>query len=281
MLPQNRFLKYIQFCTTSDEDSTSFPSTKTQIKFAEYLKRECEIVGLSDVYIDEHGYVIATLPSNTSEKIPTIGFIAHMDTSPEASGENVSAKLWENYDGSDIILNGITISPKEFPELLNYIGDTIITADGTTLLGADDKAGIAEILTAMEYLIINSKFIKHGKIKIAFTPDEEIGKGVDYFNVEKFGADFAYTVDGGKIGELEYENFNAARVKIKIQRKKCTSGNCKECNDKCFISCLRNCRYASKKRNSCNNRWIRRLLPSLLIKLQCFLSLFKLYYKRL
>lgn len=227
MIPQNRFLKYIKFNTASDEDSKTYPSTETQIKFAQYLKRECETIGLSDVHIDEHGYVLATLPANTAKKVPVIGFISHMDTSPEASGENVTPMLWENYDGTDIKLKGITLSPKEFPELLSYVGDTIITSDGTTLLGADDKAGIAEILSAMEYLIINSKFVKHGNIKIAFTPDEEIGKGVDFFNTEKFGADFAYTVDGGKVGELEYENFNAARAKIKIKGKSVHPGTAK------------------------------------------------------
>ena len=209
-----RFLTYVKHHTTSDEDSTTFPSTKTQLDFAAFLVEECKTIGLQDVSMDEYGYVTATLPG-TVKDAPVIGFIAHMDTSPDASGENIRPNIVENYDGNSIPLKEGSLSIEEFPFLKDYIGQTLITTDGTTLLGADDKAGIAEILTAMEYLITHPE-ISHGDIRIAFTPDEEIGKGVDFFNVETFGADFAYTLDGGRIGELEYENFNAARALIKI-----------------------------------------------------------------
>ena len=210
----DRFLTYVKHHTTSDEDSATFPSTKTQLDFATFLAEECNAIGLKDVAVDQYGYVTATL-HGSAKNIPTIAFIAHMDTSPDASGENINPNIVENYDGSIIPLKEGELSPKEFPFLKDYIGQTLITTDGTTLLGADDKAGIAEILTAMEYLIAHPE-IPHGDIRIAFTPDEEIGKGVDFFDVKSFGADFAYTLDGGRIGELEYENFNAARALIKI-----------------------------------------------------------------
>ena len=220
-----RFLTYVKHHTTSDEDSRSFPSTKNQLTFAAFLAKECEAIGLQSVFVDKYGYVTATLPG-TVQKAPTIGFIAHMDTSPDASGENILPNIVENYDGGNIPLNGTSLSPDEFPFLRDYIGQTLITSDGTTLLGADDKAGIAEILTAMEYLIAHPE-ISHGDIRIAFTPDEEIGKGVDFFDVASFGADFAYTLDGGRIGELEYENFNAARAIIRIKGKNVHPGTAK------------------------------------------------------
>ena len=209
-----RFLTYVKHHTTSDEDSHTFPSTKTQLDFAAFLAEECKSIGLKNISVDEYGYVTASLPGSV-KNAPVVAFIAHMDTSPDASGENIDPNIVENYDGSIISLKEGCLSPDEFPFLKDYIGQTLITTDGTTLLGADDKAGIAEILTAMEYLIAHPE-IPHGEIRIAFTPDEEIGKGVDFFNVESFGADFAYTLDGGRIGELEYENFNAARALVKI-----------------------------------------------------------------
>lgn len=215
----NRFLQYVQIDTQSDENSKTYPSTQKQWDLARLLEKELKAFGLDNVELDKYGYVTATLPSNIDKKIPVIGFFAHMDTAPDISGKNVKPQVFENYDGQNIIINkesDIILSVKDFPELKNYIGQTIITASGDTLLGADDKAGIAEIMTAFEYLIKNPE-IKHGTIKIAFTPDEEIGKGVDHFDVQKFGADYAYTLDGGPLGELEYENFNAASAKIKIQ----------------------------------------------------------------
>lgn len=220
-----RFLTYVKHHTTSDESSDTFPSTKRQLAFAAFLAKECEAIGLQSVSVDAHGYVTALLPGNTANA-PTIGFISHMDTSPDASGENVLSNIVENYDGKAIPLNGTVLSPKEFPSLKEYIGQTLITSDGTTLLGADDKAGIAEILTAAEYLLAHPE-IPHGAIRIAFTPDEEIGKGVDFFDVDKFHADFAYTLDGGRIGELEYENFNAARAIIRIKGKNVHPGSAK------------------------------------------------------
>lgn len=224
-----RFLKYVKYHTTSDENSSTFPSTEGQLIFAKELAKELKELGLSEVEVDENGYVTALLPSNTDKKIPTIGFIAHMDTSPDMCGKDVKPQIIENYDGTDIVLNkekGIILSTSEFPELKNYIGKTLITTDGTTLLGADDKAGIAEIITALEYLI-NHPEIEHGNIKIAFTPDEEIGRGVDKFNVKKFACDFAYTVDGGELGTIEYENFNAASAKIKIYGRNVHPGTAK------------------------------------------------------
>ena len=220
-----RFLTYVKHHTTSDESSDTFPSTKRQLAFAAFLAKECEAIGLQSVSVDAYGYVTALLPGNTANA-PTIGFISHMDTSPDASGENVLSNIVENYDGKAIPLNGTVLSPKEFPSLKEYIGQTLITSDGTTLLGADDKAGMAEILTAAEYLLAHPE-IPHGDIRIAFTPDEEIGKGVDFFDVDKFHADFAYTLDGGRIGELEYENFNAARAIIRIKGKNVHPGSAK------------------------------------------------------
>ena len=220
-----RFLTYVKHHTTSDESSDTFPSTKRQLAFAAFLAKECEAIGLQSVSVDAYGYVTALLPGNTANA-PTIGFISHMDTSPDASGENVLSNIVENYDGKAIPLNGTVLSPKEFPSLKEYIGQTLITSDGTPLLGADDKAGIAEILTAAEYLLAHPE-IPHGDIRIAFTPDEEIGKGVDFFDVDKFHADFAYTLDGGRIGELEYENFNAARAIIRIKGKNVHPGSAK------------------------------------------------------
>lgn len=214
---KERFLEYIKINTKSDETTGTTPSTKEQLILAEKLYNELKELGLKDVKISEYGYVYATLEENSTKVLPKIGFIAHMDTAPDYSGENVNPKIVENYDGEDIKLNeNCILSPKFSKELKNYIGQTLITTDGTTLLGADDKAGIAEIMTAIDYLI-NHPEIEHGDIKICFTPDEEIGEGADHFDVEGFGADFAYTMDGGRIGELEYENFNAAGVKVKIK----------------------------------------------------------------
>ncbi|OPJ56473.1 peptidase T [Alkalithermobacter paradoxus] len=213
-----RFIKYVQYDTKADENSSSCPSTSSQMDFAKIIVEELKSIGMTDVTLDENGYVMATLESNTDKDVDTIGFIAHMDTSPDLSGKDVKPQIVKNYDGKDIILNkekNIVLSAKDSPELLNYIGKDLITTDGTTLLGADDKAGIAEIITAMEYLIDNPQ-IKHGKIRVGFTPDEEIGRGADKFDVDKFGAKYAYTIDGGEIGELEYENFNAAVAKIKV-----------------------------------------------------------------
>ncbi len=220
-----RFLTYVKHHTTSEEGSPSYPSTKTQLVFADFLAKECCDLGLQSVSVDSYGYVTATLPG-TVNKAPTIGFIAHMDTSPDACGKNVLPNIVKNYDGGNIPLNNTSLTPDEFPFLMDYIGQNLITSDGTTLLGADDKAGIAEILTAMDYLLHHPE-IPHGDIRIAFTPDEEIGKGVDYFDVKSFGADFAYTLDGGRIGELEFENFNAARAIIRIQGKNVHPGTAK------------------------------------------------------
>jgi len=224
-----RFISYVKFDTKSDENSATCPSTEKQLKLAAFLKDEMVDIGLEDVTLDENGYLMGTLPSNSDKDIPTFGFIAHMDTAPSFSGKDVKPKFVD-YNGGDIILNkekNIVLSPKDFKELDLYIGETLITTDGTTLLGADDKAGIAEILTAMEYLIDNPE-IKHGKIRIGFTPDEEIGKGADLFDVEKFGAEFAYTIDGGRLGEVEYENFNAASAKIEITGRSVHPGTAKD-----------------------------------------------------
>jgi len=215
----NRFIKYVKIDTQSDENSDTFPSTKKQFDLANELVKELKDISLSDATIDQYGYVTATLPSNTKKQVPVIGFLAHMDTAPDMSGKNVKPQVFANYDGKDIILNkdlDVKISVNDFPEIKEYAGQTIITASGDTLLGADDKAGIAEIMTAMEYLI-NNPDVEHGTIKVAFTPDEEIGNGADHFDVKKFGAEYAYTLDGGPVGELEYENFNAAGISIKIQ----------------------------------------------------------------
>ena len=214
---KERFLEYVKINTKSDETTRVTPSTKGQLVLAEKLYNELKDLGLKDVRISEYGYVYATLEGNSNKELPKIGFIAHMDTAPDYSGENVNPRIIENYDGGDIKLNETEVlSPNFSKELKNYIGQTLITTDGNSLLGADDKAGIAEIMTAIEYLLENND-IEHGDIKICFTPDEEIGEGADHFDVEGFGADFAYTMDGGRIGELEYENFNAAGAKVKIK----------------------------------------------------------------
>lgn len=211
-----RFLGYVKHNTQSDPHSGVTPSTSVQLDFARLLSEEMQALGMTDVSVDENGYVMGYIPSNMERETPAIGFIAHMDTSPDLTGINVKPQVVENYAGNDIVLNkehGIVLAVEESPELSNYVGETLITTDGNTLLGADDKAGIAEIMTAVEHLLTHPE-IKHGKICICFTPDEEIGAGADHFNVKKFGAKFAYTVDGGEIGELEYENFNAASAKI-------------------------------------------------------------------
>ncbi len=212
-----RFLSYTQFDTQSSEDSQTVPSTPKQLVFAEYLKQELEREGLEDVEMDEKGYIYATLKSNMEKQVPTIGFISHYDTSPDCSGEHVKPRIVDNYDGGDIILSeGIVLSPTKFPELLAHKGEQLIVTDGTTLLGADDKAGIAEIVQAMCYLRDHPE-ISHGDIRVAFNPDEEIGMGAHHFDVEKFGCQWAYTIDGGDLGELEYENFNAASAKVRMR----------------------------------------------------------------
>lgn len=225
-----RFITYVKIDTQSNEESDTCPSTKGQLELANLLVKELEEIGMTDVTLDENGYVMATLPANTDKKeVPTIGFLAHMDTATDFSGKNVNPQIIENYDGNDITLNeslDIVLSPKAFPSLNNYIGQTIITTDGTTLLGADDKAGIAEIMTAMNYLK-NHPEIKHGTVRIAFTPDEEIGRGPHKFNVEKFNAKYAYTMDGGPLGELQYESFNAAAAKITIKGNNIHPGSAK------------------------------------------------------
>ena len=216
-----RFIGYVTVDTESDPESDTTPSTAKQWDLANALVEELKAIGMSDVTIDKNAYIMATLPSNVEHKVPTIGFISHFDTTPDFTGANVKPQIIENYDGKDIILNeaeNIVLSPDYFDDLLLYKGQTLITTDGTTLLGADDKAGITEIVSAMEYLIANPR-IKHGTIKVGFTPDEEIGRGAHKFDVEKFGADWAYTMDGSQIGELEYENFNAAGAKVRVKGK--------------------------------------------------------------
>lgn len=225
----DRFIKYVKIDTQSDENNSQTPSTQKQFDLAKEVEREMIEMGLEDVSLDDNCYLMATLPSNIDKDVPTIGFVAHFDTSPDMSGANVNPRIVKNYDGSDIVLNkeqNIITATKDFPELLNFVGDDIIVTDGTTLLGADDKAGIAEIMDAMQYLINNPQ-IKHGKIRIGFTPDEEIGRGADLFDVEKFGAEWAYTMDGSEIGELEYENFNASVAKISIQGRNVHPGYAK------------------------------------------------------
>ena len=217
----NRFISYVTIDTESDPNSDTTPSSKNQWDLANKLAEELKSIGMHDVSIDDKAYIMATLPSNVDHDVPTIGFISHFDTSPDFTGANVKPQVIENYNGEDIILNeaeNIVLSPSYFEDLLLYKGQTLITTDGTTLLGADDKAGICEIITAMEYLIQHPE-IKHGDIRVGFTPDEEIGRGAHHFDVEKFGADWAYTMDGSQIGELEYENFNAAGAKVKVQGK--------------------------------------------------------------
>ena len=225
---KDRFLRYVKFETRSDEKSETIPSTPAQLEFAKILVRELEEIGMENVYVNDACFVNATLPGNIDKDVPVIGFIAHMDTA-DFNAVNVNPQIVENYDGKDIVLNeakDIVLSVEEFPNLKNYVGKTVITTDGTTLLGADDKAGIVEIVEAMKYLIEHSE-IKHGTVKVAFGPDEEIGRGADNFNVEEFGADFAYTMDGGPIGELEYESFNAAGAVFKIRGKSVHPGTAK------------------------------------------------------
>ena len=214
-----RFLKYVSFDTQSDENSETTPSSPKQMVFARYLQEELTELGFEDVDLDQNGYLYATLPSNIDKPVPVVGFIAHMDTSPDMSGANVTPRIVTNYDGSDIILNeadGIVLSPRQYPELLRHLEEDLIVTNGHSLLGADDKAGIAEIVSAMVYLKEHPE-IKHGKIRIAFNPDEEIGMGAHKFDVQKFGCEFAYTMDGGEVGELEYENFNAASAKVHVK----------------------------------------------------------------
>ena len=225
----DRFISYVTIDTESDPNSTTTPSTKKQWDLANKLVEELKTIGLQDVTIDDKAYIMATLPSNVDYEVPTIGFISHFDTSPDFTGANVKPQVIKNYDGGDIVLNAdknIVLSPKYFKDLLQYKGQTLITTDGTTLLGADDKAGLTEIVTAMEFLIQHPE-IKHGKIRVGFTPDEEIGRGAHHFDVAKFGADWAYTMDGSQIGELEYENFNAAGVKITFKGKSVHPGYAK------------------------------------------------------
>lgn len=215
----NRFLTYTKIYSTSDPESETTPSTERQWDIAKYIFQELKDLGLSDVSMDENGYIMAYVPSNISEKEPTVGFIAHYDTSPDFNGKDVNPQIWEDYNGGDLVLNketGFTLSSEKFPSLKKYVGKTLITTDGTSLLGADDKAGVAEIVTAAEYLLAHPE-IKHGRIAIGFTPDEEIGRGAHKFDVKKFGAEYAYTMDGGEVGELEYENFNAAGAVVKIK----------------------------------------------------------------
>jgi len=212
-----RFLNYTQFDTQSAEDAGCVPSTKKQLVFADYLKKELEAEGLSDVEMDDKGYIYATLKANTKAKVPTIGFISHYDTSPDCSGAGIKPRIVHSYDGREIVLSeGIVSSPRKFPELLAHVGEDLIVTDGTTLLGADDKAGIAEIMQAMVYLQQHPE-IRHGRIRIAFNPDEEIGMGAQHFDVGRFGCEWAYTMDGGDVGELEFENFNAASAKVRIK----------------------------------------------------------------
>ena len=225
----DRFLQYVKFDTQSDELTNLTPSTPGQMIFAQHLEKDLKQLGLSDISLDDNGYLMATLPSNCNKQVPTIGFIAHLDTSPDMSGHHVSPRIVEKYDGEDIVLNAeknIVLSPAEFPELQDYKGQDLIVTDGNTLLGADDKAGIAEIITAIDYLKSHPE-IKHGDIRIAFNPDEEIGQGAHKFDVQKFGADWAYAMDGGAIGELEYENFNAAVAKVTFKGRNVHPGYAK------------------------------------------------------
>lgn len=225
-----RFLKYVAFDTQSDENSNVTPSTEKQRVFATYLKSELESLGLEDIYLDDKSYLYATLPANTDEKLPVVGFIAHLDTSPDMTGSGVSPRIVANYDGGEIVLceeDNVVLSPKQFPELLNHKGEDLIVTNGKTLLGADDKAGIAEIIAAVDFLLQHPE-IKHGKVRIAFNPDEEIGLGAHNFDVERFGCDWAYTMDGGEVGELEFENFNAASAKIHIKGRNVHPGYAKD-----------------------------------------------------
>ncbi len=224
-----RFIKYVKIDTKSDPASESVPSTKKQFDLAGILEAEMKAIGLEEVTLDDKGYLMGKLPANTDKTVPKIGLIAHMDTSPDFSGKDVNPVFWEAYDGSDLVLNreeNIVMEVSAFPELKNYIGNTLITTDGTTLLGADNKAGIAEIMTVIEYLVAHPE-MERGELRVGFTPDEEIGRGADHFDVEKFDADFAYTIDGGEIGELEYENFNAAGAKVSINGRNIHPGSAK------------------------------------------------------
>lgn len=224
-----RLVKYVKFDTKADDNSNTVPTTPGQLVLARELVKELKEIGMQDVSLDENGYIMATLPSNMDKKVSSIGFIAHMDTSPDMSGTNVNPQFVENYDGGDIVLNkelNIVLSPKDFPELKESIGETLITTDGTTLLGADDKAGLAEIITAVEYLIQHPE-IPHGTIRVGFTPDEEVGRGPLHFDAKKFNTDLAYTMDGGAIGELEFENFNAAAAKITVEGRNVHPGYAK------------------------------------------------------
>ncbi len=225
-----KFLRYVEIDTQSDLDLPSCPSTQKQLDLARLLFAELQALGLKGVSLDENGYVMASLPANVEKDVPVVGFLAHVDTSPEMSGANVHPHFVENYDGKDILLDPdkeVALSPENFPDLLKYVGQTLITTDGTTLLGADDKAGVAEIMAAVETLATHPE-IKHGAVKVAFTPDEEIGRGPDLFDVKKFGAEFAYTIDGGEIGELQYENFNACRAEVTIQGRGVHPGEAKD-----------------------------------------------------
>ncbi len=224
-----RFVNYVKIDTQSDETSATTPSSLKQLKLAGMLRDELKNMGIRNATLDENGYVMASIPANTSKKVPVIGFIAHMDTSPDMTGTDVNPQIIQNYDGGEILLNRekrLFLSPADFPELVKYKGQTLITTDGTTLLGADDKAGITEIMTAVEYLLQHPE-MRHGEIRIGFTPDEEIGRGADFFNVKAFNADFAFTIDGGEIGELEYENFNAAMATITISGRNVHPGTAK------------------------------------------------------
>ena len=225
----DRFLNYVAFETTSNEESGVTPSTPGQMVLAKYLKEELESLGLQEVFLDDNGYLYATLPANTDKQVPVVGFIAHMDTAPDMSGKNVTPRIVQNYDGGDILLNAaenIVLNPTQFPELKNHIDEDLIVTDGNTLLGADDKAGIAEIISGVEYLMQHPE-IEHGKVRIAFNPDEEIGLGAHKFDVERFGCDFAYTFDGGEVGELEFENFNAAAAKLTFTGRNVHPGTAK------------------------------------------------------
>lgn len=224
-----RFIRYIKIDTESARDSDTYPSTMKQFELARMLRDELIELGLQDVDLDEFGYVMATLPPNTERRLPVVGFLAHMDTSPDMSGKDVKPQFIEDYDGGEIVLNAeknIVLSPVQFPDLKKYVGETLITTDGTTLLGADDKAGVAQIMSALAYLQAHPE-IEHGTIKVCFTPDEEVGHGVDHFDVEKFGADFAYTMDGGEVGELQYENFNAAGAVLVVHGRNVHPGTAK------------------------------------------------------
>jgi len=227
---KDKFLRYIAYDTQSNDLSNTQPSTEKQLVLLNLLVKELKELGVSDASIDEHGYVMATIPSNIGKKVPVVGLLAHVDTAPDMSGANINPKIIENYQGESIILNkekNVVLSTNDFPELKDYKGQTLITTDGTTLLGADDKAGVAEIMWVVQHIMANSN-MKHGTIKIGFTPDEEIGRGVDKFDVKRFGADYAYTFDGGAIGELEYENFNASSAKVKVQGRNIHPGYAKD-----------------------------------------------------